>query len=376
MAERTAVGRSRAYLGFALVAGAFSAIVSALIVDGLNDGDWSLGGWEWSETTTAALLLILALLWVAPLAAARIALARDAPVRELVKTSIRNRRDLGEDADFDRLGEGFEDTVYGSSMGDVRLAVILEDVLANIPSLREGRLRVLDVGGGTGRFALQLAALGNEIVLSDPSREMLDRAETAIGRAGLSDSIDLVHARLQDLDRILGKRFEMVACHGVLNWVADPQGALGQLERLLAPGGFLSLTFGTRAAWLFQKILNLDFTDVLSDPDPDSLRAPHAKDVRFPWVSPLPTGWSELGWGASPMPLSENLVRSWLADLGLVVRSKAGVRMFHDYLPELPLTPDRMHALIEVEKALRHTEPFASLAKQVHFVCSSRVVER
>jgi len=290
-------------------------------------------------------------------------------------TSIRRRWALGQDADFDQLGEGFEDSVYGSSKGDVRLAVILEDVLTNIPQLREGGMRVLDVGGGTGHFAMQLAALGNEVVLSDPSREMLNRAEAAIERAGLGDSIAFVHAGIRDLESILDERFETVACHAVLNWVADPEAALGQLVRLLAPAGNLSLTFGNRAAWLFRRILDGDFAELLNDPDPDSLAAMHAKQVRFPRLFRPPTGWSELGWGATPTPLSENVVRGWLEGLGLVVRSKAGVRMFHDYLPDSLRTRERLEALIEVEKALRHTEPFASLGNQVHFVCSRRSTE-
>jgi hypothetical protein len=86
--DRTAVRRSRVYLGFALAAGAFSALISALIVDGLNDGDWSLGAWEWPETVTTALVLILFGLWIAPLVIARVTVTRNAPIRKLVNAQV------------------------------------------------------------------------------------------------------------------------------------------------------------------------------------------------------------------------------------------------------------------------------------------------
>jgi S-adenosylmethionine-dependent methyltransferase len=283
---------------------------------------------------------------------------------------IKMRRLAGEDADFDRLADKFEQAVYGSTLGDVRLVVLLEDVLATIPSLRDGGVRVLDAGGGSGHFALELARLGNEVVLADPSREMLDRAEGAIEDAGLRGAVRLVQASIEDFEGVLEEQFEVIACHGVLNWLAEPKVALEQLARSLAPAGSLSLAFGGRAGWLFEKVLKGDVRGVLSDPDPSSLRAPYAERVRLSRFSRLPSGWSELGWGQQPAPLPEGAVRAWVADAGLVVRSKAGIRMFHDYLPEAPRTPAEMEDLIEVERVLRNAEPFASLGKLIHLVCS------
>src|SRR5436309_2120728 len=82
------------------------------------------------------------------------------------------------DADFDVLGERF-DAMYRTSWGQVRLAVLWDHMLTSIPEIRNGGARVLDAGGGGGRIAIKLAELGNQVVLCDPSREMLGRAETA-----------------------------------------------------------------------------------------------------------------------------------------------------------------------------------------------------
>jgi len=80
------------------------------------------------------------------------------------------------DADFDRIAASFEEDVYGSTKGAVRLAVLWDDLLSGIPGLSRGGLHVLDAGGGSGHLAVPLAALGNAVVLCDPSEEMLAMA--------------------------------------------------------------------------------------------------------------------------------------------------------------------------------------------------------
>ena len=72
------------------------------------------------------------------------------------------------------------------------------------------------------------------------------------------------------------------------------------------------------------------------------------------------------------MPLDELTVREWLREVGCVVRSKAGVRIFHDHLSAAHRSRDRLADLVVVEKRLRSIEPFASLGQHVHLV-STRV---
>jgi hypothetical protein len=46
--------------------------------------------------------------------------------------------------------------------------------------------------------------------------------------------------------------------------------------------------------------------------------------------------------------------------------------VFHDHLPKDKLRGDEIKKLLDVEQALRHQEPFASLAQHMHFVCGSK----
>jgi S-adenosylmethionine-dependent methyltransferase len=253
------------------------------------------------------------------------------------------------DTSFDEIADAFEAEVYGTSRGRVRLDVLWEDLEREIPGLGAGRLSVLDAGGGGGHLAARLARAGNRVVLVDASREMLRRAQASLEGAGLAGRVTLVHAPIQSLGAKKLGHFDVVACHAVLEWVADPADVLGRLPAFLAPHGVLSLLFYNRNGAIARRVFRGEFGEAVR----------------------------ELGSGCAPradgcLPLAEADVRAWLADLGLRVRSRAGIRIFHDFLPESQRSPERLDALVLLEKRFRSHEPFASLAQHLHLVCERR----
>ena len=110
--------------------------------------------------------------------------------------------------------------------------------------LGEGNdVRILDAGGGTGRWALHLL---RELprataLLVDVSPGMLAAARRKALRAGLSGRLELLALDLHDpLPRRLG-RFDLVLCfHNVAGLVADPAALVSRLVRATAPGGHLA----------------------------------------------------------------------------------------------------------------------------------------
>lgn len=251
------------------------------------------------------------------------------------------------DQDFDVVAEEFEDEVYGSSKGLVRFGVLQADLFSSVPALEGGGLSVLDAGGGAGRLAVLLAKAGNRVVLADPSREMLSRAKRTAAGSCPSDSLRTVRSSIQDLAEDLdGEMFDVVCCHAVLEWLADPEGAVGHLAGLLGPEGCLSLMFYNRDAALLKRTLEGDLAPALGEDAP-----------------------RRRGWGEGATPLAEDAVRGWLGEFGMRVRSKAGIRILHDHVPEDLRRPERIGELLEAEKRLRSREPFASLGQHTHLVC-------
>ena len=94
-------------------------------------------------------------------------------------------------------------------------------------------LDVLDVGCGTGRHALRLAARGARVHAVDFSAEMLARARAKAGA-------DAVTFLAHDLGQPLpfdARRFERVVCGLVVDHIADLPALFREMARVCRPGG-------------------------------------------------------------------------------------------------------------------------------------------
>lgn len=249
------------------------------------------------------------------------------------------------DKDFDEIAVDFESDVYGTTKGLIRSQVIWDDMATHIPGLSDGKLSVLDAGGGSGQLALQMARAGNEVLLCDPSEKMLSIARKAARETPISGNLTFLHAPIQDLERHLQRQFQLVVCHAVLEWLANPEDAIRHLAKFLDPSGTFSLMFYNHNAALFKRAARGQFKDALREAD-----APAAPRVD----------------GA--IPLRERAVHEWLGAAGLEVQHRAGIRVFHDHVRET-LDQGALADLLALELRCRTVEPFASLAQHIHLLC-------
>lgn len=118
-------------------------------------------------------------------------------------------------------------------------------------------LDVLDVGGGTGEIARDLARDGHAVTLLDISPAMIEQAQSR--GAGLN--INFVCAAADQIPVLFDREsFDLVLCHSLLEFVEDPQELLGNLMRVLRADGLLSVVFGNRNHFpLRAAVLQKDF---------------------------------------------------------------------------------------------------------------------
>lgn len=105
-------------------------------------------------------------------------------------------------------------------------------------------MRVLDMATGTGAIALRLAARpGLQVIAADVSRPMLGQAWARARRDGHEEAVDLLECTAEAIP-LADEAFDAVIFSYLLRYVSDVPATLGELARVLKPGGLmLSLDF-------------------------------------------------------------------------------------------------------------------------------------
>jgi demethylmenaquinone methyltransferase / 2-methoxy-6-polyprenyl-1,4-benzoquinol methylase len=96
---------------------------------------------------------------------------------------------------------------------------------------------VLDVASGTAGVALQITArTGASVVGVDLTEQMLRQGQRNVADAGMSDRIRLTAGRAEQLP-FADATFDALTFTYLLRYVLDPQATLGELARVVKPGG-------------------------------------------------------------------------------------------------------------------------------------------
>jgi 2-polyprenyl-3-methyl-5-hydroxy-6-metoxy-1,4-benzoquinol methylase len=142
-------------------------------------------------------------------------------------------------------------------------------------------LRVLDVGGGSGGFAVPLARLGHEVTVVDPSADALATLERRAGTAGVGGRVRGLQGDGDQLHELpLDGGYDLGLCHAVLEVVDDPGTTLGEITRALRPGGRVSVATVNRAGAVLTRALGghpKEALALLEDRDPVPARARPAR---------------------------------------------------------------------------------------------------
>ncbi len=124
---------------------------------------------------------------------------------------------------------GWFDQHYDTTRGRVRFRVLRQQLREVLPAPPAD---VLDVGGGTGRFAAALAADGYRVTLLDPSGPMLERAEAALDP--YVENSRVVPGRAEEARSLFGPgTLDAVLLHAVICYVEDSESILSSVAAVL-----------------------------------------------------------------------------------------------------------------------------------------------
>jgi SAM-dependent methyltransferase len=235
-----------------------------------------------------------------------------------------------------------------SHWGRVRAAVVWEVLTEAIAAL-PGPLTILDAGGGTGGFAVPLAALGHAVTVVDPSPDSL----AALARRAAEERVATPITALQGdlatlLDLVPAGSVDVVLCHNVLEVVDHPGAGLRTVSATLRPGGLASVLAANRTAAVLSRAIAGRFDDAAAALDD-------------------PVG----RWGAGDPALRRFGLEELTALVTggrLEVLSIHGIRVFTDLVAGavLDADPTAFEDLVRIERAVSARPPFRDIATQLH----------
>ncbi len=228
------------------------------------------------------------------------------------------------------------------------------DVVADLlveQSQRTGkdRLDVVDVGGGTGGFAVPVAGLGHRVTVVDPSPDALASLSRRASEAQVDHLLRAEQGEAAGLPDLLAPECaDVVLCHGVLEYADDPEAAAAGVMAVLRPDGVASLLAAQRLGAVLARALAGRFAEarhLLTDPQG---RAGNS--------DPLPRRFDEAS------------LAELLGTCGAAIRDVHGVRLVTDLLPGALLDgdPAALEDLLELERAVAVHPALSVVCSQIH----------
>ncbi len=239
--------------------------------------------------------------------------------------------------------------------GNPVVLAVLQTVLSDL-ARQTGRdsLDIVDAGGGTGGFAVPLAAAGHSVTVVDPSPDSLAAAQ----RRAAEQNVPLraVQGDAADLPVLAGdKSADLVLCHSVLEYVDSPAAAMAAIAAVLRPGGAVSVLAASAVAAVIHRALAGRFDEArrlltgIGDAAGGSSQAPG-------------------GPGGGPRRFTLAGVTSLIEQAGLRPGPALGVRVFADLVPGVvaDADPGAAQALQGLELAVAAHPAFHDFAAQFH----------
>ncbi len=244
-----------------------------------------------------------------------------------------------------------------------RTAVIWSALRAELDRRTGEPLSVIDVGGGTGGFAVPLAQSGHRVTVIDASPDALASLRRRTADAGVADLVSGVQGDGDQLAALVAPQSaDLVLCHSVLEEVDDPAQVLTSIAAILRVGGAASIVVANRRGAILAKALAGHISaavDLLADES----RGAAAAGVATGRVA-ASTG---SGAGKSQRRFDTESASALITAAGFDVESVHGVRVIADIIPGTLVDSDAQ-SLLNFELAAAGHPPFRDIATQLHLL--------
>jgi S-adenosylmethionine-dependent methyltransferase len=258
-----------------------------------------------------------------------------------------------------KVGAGFQEEAdkYAAYLetaeGRLRLDLTIAGVEEFLPRLPPTKpLRALDLGGGTGAAAVNLARRGVEVTILDSSLAMLNIAQRTALKAGIGDKVVLQHGDVAQAGKLFAEEsFDIVLCHNVLEYVECPGAVISDSARLMRrdPPGLMSILVRNRAGELLKAAIRTG----------DLEAAEQALTANW--------GYESL-YGSRVRLLTPDELLAMSKEAGLELIAERGVRVVVDYLPPQIDRQAEYERIFELERMLGRRTDFAAVARYTHHI--------
>jgi S-adenosylmethionine-dependent methyltransferase len=241
---------------------------------------------------------------------------------------------------------------WAAGLGRLRDTVrqqVLRSQLAELTTGAGRPLRILDVGCGQGTQAIFLAREGHEVTGLDISTELLALFRDALAQEslGVRDRVRLCTGPGEEAPALAGSGYDLVLCHGVLMYLADPARLIAALTECTASEAMISVLVRNGLALAIRDALLRRWRQAVAGFDGMEYVNRLGRRVRAQTPSQVDSMFAPLGWHR----------RCWF-----------GVRVFTDHLDEPAPGGAELEPMLAAERLAGRRDPYRQVAALLHLV--------
>jgi SAM-dependent methyltransferase len=186
--------------------------------------------------------------------------------------------------------------------------------------------QVLEIGCGAGVDLVRFARGGARVTGVELAESAIELARQNFAHAGIDADLHVADARALPFQ---DGAFDLVYCHGVLQYAEDPAAIVAEAHRVLRPGGdAIFMVYNSRSwlAWMSRMLRTpLEHSGapvfrMYTAAEFRALLAPFAQcrivPERFPARTKLQRGWKARVYNGLVVPLLDAIPRAWIRPFG------------------------------------------------------------